>query len=72
MTDLRKEHGWVGHEIYRDATDPNLITIVNHMRDLDGAKRYGGSAALREGMARAGVLTAPEIVFCEDAEAKKY
>jgi quinol monooxygenase YgiN len=72
MTAVRKEHGWTGHEVYRDANDPNLVTIVNHVRDIESAKRYGGSPALREAMARGGVQGPPDISFLDDTESKKY
>jgi hypothetical protein len=72
MESVRKEHGWIGHTVLQDAGDPNLVMIVNHVRDLDGAKRYGGSQALRDGMAKGGVLGVPEVAFFEDAEVKTY
>jgi len=72
MTPVRKEHGWTSHIVLRDAVDPNVVTVVNRMRDLDGAKRYGGSSALREGMQKAGVQGAPEISFLEDAGETTY
>jgi hypothetical protein len=62
----------IGHTVLRDATDPNLVMIVNQVRDLEGAKRYGGSQALRDGMAKGGVLGAPEVAFFEYAEVKTY
>ena len=67
MDALRKAHGWTGYTILRDATDPNTVVIVNRMGDLDEAKRYGGSPALREAMERAGVISPPEIQFFNDA-----
>ncbi len=72
MEATRRTHGWIGHEVHRDNTDPNLVTIVNHMKDLKGAKDYGGLPALREAMQRAGVTSAPEILFLDDVEARKY
>jgi hypothetical protein len=48
------------------------VTIVNHVKDLAGAKRYGGSDALREAMKRGGVQGAPDVTFLEDAEDKTY
>jgi quinol monooxygenase YgiN len=72
MEATRREHGWTGHEVLRDATDPNLVVIVNHMRDLAGAKRYGGSPALREAMARGGVQGPPDITFLDDADIRSY
>ena len=40
--------------------------IVNHVRTLDGAKKYGGSQELRDAMAHAGVQGMPEISFLND------
>jgi hypothetical protein len=48
------------------------VTIVNRVKDLDGAKRYGGSAELRAAMQKAGVQGAPEISFVEEAEERRY
>ena len=66
MDHVRKEHGFTGSTVHRDATDPNIVVIVNHVRSLDGAKRYGGSQVLRDAMARAGVQGIPEIAFLND------
>ena len=67
MHDIRAAHSWTGADVYRDVTDPNLVTIVNHVTDVDSAKRYGGSQELRDGMAKAGVLGAPDITFVSEA-----
>ena len=72
MKSIRAKHGWISTRVLRDATDPNLVTIINHARDLDGIKRYGASAELREAMARAGVQGPPELSFCEDAGDTAY
>jgi quinol monooxygenase YgiN len=66
MEGVRKDHGWIGSTVHRDATDPNVVVIVNHVKTLDGAKKYGASQALRDAMAKAGVQGAPEIQFLED------
>jgi hypothetical protein len=63
---VRKDHGWIGSTVHRDATDPNLVVIVNHVKDLAGAKKYGGSDALRTAMANGGVQGVPEITFLND------
>jgi quinol monooxygenase YgiN len=72
MEALRRQHGWIGHEVHRDASDPNLVTIVNHIRDLKGAKEYGSSPALREAMQRGGVQGAPDIFLLDDVETRRY
>jgi hypothetical protein len=72
MTTLRRQHGWLGHIVLRDAQDPNVVMIVNRVKDLDGAKRYGGSQELKTAMKDAGVQGAPEITFLEDADELRY
>ena len=72
MKPIRAKHGWLSTHVFRDATDPNVVTIVNRVRDLAGAKAYGASAELREGMAKAGVQGPPEISFVEDAADDAY
>jgi hypothetical protein len=72
MTDLRRSHGWKSALVYRDATDPNLVTIVNRVKDLAGAKAYGGSAELKAGMQKAGVQGPPEIFFVDEVEDRAY
>jgi quinol monooxygenase YgiN len=69
---LRRQHNWIGYEVLRDATDPNLVTIVNHIKDLAGAKAYGQSPDLRAAMQRAGMQGAPEIAFLNDSESLRY
>ncbi len=65
---LREKHGFTGHSVHRDATDPNIVVIVNHVRDMAGAKSYGASQDLHDAMAEAGVQGAPEISFLTDVE----
>jgi hypothetical protein len=72
MTELRKRHGFTGHTLVRDAADPSVVTIINEVKDLAGAKAYGGSPELRDAMARGGVQGPPEVFFCEEQEARTY
>jgi quinol monooxygenase YgiN len=72
MTGMRKEHGWTHHTVLRDANDPNLVTVINRMRDLSGAKGYAARPELREAMKNAGVQGPPEITFLEDAIEHAY
>ena len=65
---LREKHGFTGHSVHRDETDPNIVVIVNHVGDMAEAKNYGASHELRDAMAEAGVQGAPEIAFLTDVE----
>ena len=72
MTEIRRAHGWTQAIVYRDAADPNMVTIVNRVTDLEGAKRYGGSPELRAGMQKSGVQGPPEIFLVEQADDRAY
>jgi quinol monooxygenase YgiN len=72
MESARKQHGWLGAAVFRDAADPNLVTVINKVRTLDGAKAYGGSPDLRAAMAKGGVDGPPEIHFLDDVEDRTY
>ena len=69
---VRRDHSATGHEVYRDATDPNVVVVVTHYQDLSRAKEYSGSEALRSAMERAGVEGPPETWIVNDEEAKQY
>jgi quinol monooxygenase YgiN len=72
MTEIRRSHGWRSAIVYRDASDPNVVTIVNRVKDLAGAKAYGASPELKAGMQKAGVQGPPEISFVEEVEDQGY
>jgi quinol monooxygenase YgiN len=72
MFDTRRSHGWISHLVYRDAADPNVVTIVNRMKDLAGAKAYGASPELKAAMQRGGVQGAPDVFFLEQFEDRAY
>ena len=72
MKQERAAHGWIAHEVFRDATDANMVTIVNKMKSLDQAKAYGSSPKLREAMQHGGIMGAPEIQFLNDEEVTSY
>ena len=72
MSGARGKSGWVEHRVLRDATDPNIVTVVSRVKDLDSAKRYGQSNELREAMQRSGVLGPPDISFCDDDSEHRY
>jgi hypothetical protein len=72
MIPVRKSFGWTGHEVLRDSSDPNLVTIINKMQTIEQAHAYGSSPDLKDGMQRAGVISAPEISFCDDVDVTSY
>jgi len=69
---VRRQHGATGHSIYREATDPNTVVIVNEFATLEGAKAFAQDPSLPEVMQRAGVDGAPQIWMVNEAESKRY
>jgi hypothetical protein len=65
---LREKHGFYAHSVHRDATDSNIVVIVNRVRDMTEAKTYGASHELHDAMIEAGVQGPPEITFLNDVE----
>jgi heme-degrading monooxygenase HmoA len=65
---LREKHGFIAHSVHRDATDPNIVVIVNRVKSMSDAKDYGQSQVLHDAMAEDGVIGAPEITFLTDVE----
>jgi len=72
MIPVRREFGFTGHRLYQDPGDPNLVTIVNLVRDVDSAKRYAGSPDLRSAMAKAGVQGPSEVFFLTEVNTAAY
>jgi hypothetical protein len=72
MIPVRAKYGWISHLVLRDASDPNMVTVINRVQNLQGAKEYGASAELREGMKNGGVQGPPDLFFSDDAGEHAY
>jgi len=70
--DVRRSYGATGHEIYRGIDDPNDVTIVNHFASRAQAEAFAADPSLREVMARAGVISDPQMTWAEEAETVEY
>jgi heme-degrading monooxygenase HmoA len=66
-SNLRVSNGGISDKIYRDANDPNSITVIFNWDSLENAQRYANSPELKEAMAEAGVLGPPNIFFLNEA-----
>jgi quinol monooxygenase YgiN len=64
---LRKAGGEVSATIYRDASDPNNLTILNKWDSVENAQKFAHSPELRAAMEKAGVAGAPSITFLNEA-----
>jgi quinol monooxygenase YgiN len=63
VEDLRAANGELSDTIYRDANDPNSLTVVFGWDSLENAQKYAQSPELKAAMEKAGVLGPPEIHF---------
>ena len=67
IDETRKKMGCVAQSVYQAAENPREITVVHDFSSLDAAHAFASSNVLKEAMAKAGVIKAPEIWFAEAA-----
>lgn len=67
VADLRASNGELSDKIYKDASDPNSLTLVFEWDSLDNARKYAQSPELKAAMEKAGVVGPPEIFFLNEA-----
>jgi len=65
--EFRKSSGEKSFQVFQDADDPNLVTVLNEWNDLDSAKKFIGSDELKEKMKAVGVLEPPQVFFLNEA-----
>lgn len=67
VVDLRASNGELSDQIYRDASDPNKLTVIFKWDSLENARNYAESPELKAAMERAGVEGPPTIIFLNEA-----
>jgi len=67
VADLRASNGELSDQIYRDANDPNKLTVVFKWDSLANAQKYAQSPELKAAMEKAGVEGPPDIHFLNEA-----
>lgn len=65
--DLRNSGGELSHQIFRDASDPNSLTILNKWDSLENAQKFAHSPELKAAMEKAGVAGPPTIYFLNES-----
>ena len=63
----RPAFGVIGKAVYQDVADPDVVTVTHDFATLEAAKALAASDALRQAMAKAGVVGAPDIWFTNPA-----
>jgi heme-degrading monooxygenase HmoA len=64
---LRKSSGMLSDEVYRDAADPNKLTVLTRWNSMANAQKFAGSPELKEAMEKAGIVGMPMISFMNEA-----
>lgn len=59
----RVKVGVTDNKLLQDADNPNMVTIVFDAEDVERAKEFTSSDAVKEVMQKAGVVGKPEIYF---------
>lgn len=69
---VRRQYGWKKHELFRDASNPDIAVVVGHVESLDRARQYLADERVKAAVARSGVQGPPEAWFLNDVEEKNY
>jgi quinol monooxygenase YgiN len=64
---LRTSSGELSAQIYRDASDPNSITVLNKWSSMENAQKFTQSPELKAAMEKAGVVGKPNISFLNES-----
>ena len=68
----RKEHGAIRDQVLQSVDNPNELLVLIEFGSLADAKSFAGDPALKQAMAAAGVVGAPEISFRERTDEATY
>ena len=64
---LRTANGELSTQIFRDASNPNSLTIINKWNSLQSAQKFAHSPELKAAMEQAGVEGPPTVYFLNEA-----
>jgi len=65
--ELRTASGELSHQIFRDASNPNNLTVLNSFDSLENAQEFAKSPELKAAMERAGVEGRPTVHYLNNA-----
>jgi len=63
MHPVRASFGERGHDLYRDADDPNVVVVVFGWDDLANARRYFEGDELAASVSRARAAGSPDVRY---------
>lgn len=64
--DFRTANGELSAQVYRDASNPNLVTTINKWNSLENAQKFAHSSDLKAAMEKAGVMGTPVVSFLNE------
>ena len=64
---MRKSGGELSAQLFRDANDPNKVTVLNKWDSLANAQKFAQSPELKAAMEKAGVDGPPTVTFLNEA-----
>jgi len=64
----RKKAGSLGAQLMRSVQNENELVVITTWPDVQSARAFVESEALKKTMEEAGVVGAPEIVYLEEVE----
>ena len=64
---LRTSSGELSAQVFRDASDPNSVTVINKWKSLESAQKFAHSPELKAAMEKAGVEGQPKVYFLNEA-----
>jgi heme-degrading monooxygenase HmoA len=62
---FRKQLGSSGSYVFRNHKNPNEVLVITDWDNKEQGLKFGNSPELKNAMERAGVISAPEIIFSE-------
>jgi quinol monooxygenase YgiN len=69
---VRTKYGCQSHTIYRDADNPNDVTIVFRYESRARAEEFMKDPSLRDTLAKAGVISEPRTTWVNEQESREY
>jgi quinol monooxygenase YgiN len=64
---MRTSSGELSAQVFRDANDPNMLTVINTWNSMANAQKFAQSPDLKAAMEQAGVVGAPAVYFLNEA-----
>jgi quinol monooxygenase YgiN len=68
----RARFGCIGHTLYRDADDPNSVTVLLDYESRERADEFMNDPSLRVAMERGGVISEPLANWLDEQESCEY